>query len=105
MSRTFRRKNQQHEYVWVLRDWDLFLKGGPSIRHDRRSIVGRKAIAIFHSDKEITMGSSAPRWYRKVFDRRRRNRNDRVMRQWLSDHSFDPVFEASHKHDANRSWW
>ena len=31
MSRTVRRKNQRHEYVWVLKDWDLFLKGGPSI--------------------------------------------------------------------------
>ena len=27
MSRTFRRKNQQHEYSWVLKDWDNFLRG------------------------------------------------------------------------------
>lgn len=105
MSRTVRRKNQRHEYAWVLKDWDLFLKGGPSIRHDQHSPAGRKAIAIFHSDKEITMGSGAPRWYRKIFDRRRRTRNDRVMRQWLGNHDFDPAFEASHKHEANWSWW
>ena len=105
MSRTIRRKNQRHEYVWALKDWDLLMNGGPSVRHDQHSPIGRKAIALFHSDKEVTMGSSAPRWYRKVFDRRRRTRNDRMMRQWLTDQEFDPVFESSHKHDANLSWW
>jgi hypothetical protein len=105
MSRTIRRKNQQHEYGWVLKDWELFLKEGLSIRLSQNSKAGRKAIAIFHSDKELTMGSGAPRWYRKVFDRRRRTRNDRVMRQWLGDQNFDPVFEINHKHEANRYWW
>ena len=66
MSRTFRRKNQQHEYVWV--------------------------------------ASSAPRWYRKVFEHRRRTRNNRVMRLWLKGLA-DPVFEVRHRHDANWSWW
>ena len=105
MSRTFRRKNQQHEYSWVLRDWDLFLNGGPSIQHDRHSLAGRKSVAKFHSDAQVTMSSSAPRWYRKVFDRRRRTRNNRVMRGWLKNPDFDPVFESSHKHDANWTWW
>jgi hypothetical protein len=27
------------------------------------------------------------------------------MRRWLEDAEFDPVFEASHRHDANYSWW
>jgi hypothetical protein len=27
------------------------------------------------------------------------------MRKWLEDAEFDPVFEASHRHDANYSWW
>jgi len=105
MSRTFRRKNQQHEYRWVLKDWDLFFCGGLCILHDRNSSAGRKAIAIFHSDKEVTMGSAAPRWYRRTFERRRRTRNERMMRQWLCNHGFDPVFEVNHKHDANWSWW
>lgn len=105
MSRTYRRKNQQHEYVWALKDWDLFLSGGPSVRHDYHSFAGRKAIAKFHSDAQVTMNSSAPRWYRKVFDRRRRTRNNRMMRLWLKNLDFDPVFESSHKHDANSTWW
>jgi hypothetical protein len=105
MSRTFRRKNQVHEYFWALRDWDLFLKRGAVVLHQRSSPSGRKATAVFHSDREITLGSSAPRWYRKVFDRRRRTRNERMMRRWMMAPDFDPVFEASHKHEANWSWW
>jgi len=104
MSRTFRRKNQFHEYAWVLKDWNIFLKGGPSILHDRNSPAGRKAIAIFHSDAQVTMASSAPRWYRRAFEHRRRTRNNRVMRLWLKGLA-DPLFEARHRHDANWSWW
>jgi hypothetical protein len=104
MSRTYRRKNQQYEYVWVLKDWNLFFKECLSARHDRHLLTGRKAIAKFHSDAQVTMNSSAPRWYRKVFDRRRRTRNNRVMRLWLKYLDFDPVFESSHRHDANSTW-
>lgn len=50
MSRTFRRKNQQHEYVWVLKDWDTFFKGERTVQYSPKSPAGRKAIAIFHSD-------------------------------------------------------
>jgi hypothetical protein len=105
MSRTIRRKHQRHEYVWVLKDWELFFSRGSNVRHDQRSPAARKAIAIFHSDKEVTMGSSAPRWYRKIFDRRRRTRNNREMRKWLKNPGFDPVFECRHRHDANWAWW
>ena len=105
MSRTFRRKNQQHEYLWVLKDWELCLRGGPSIGHDPRSLIGRKAISIFHSDKNVTMGDSAERWYRKKYDHQRRTRNNRVMKQWMDGRDFDPIFEERHKHEANHSWW
>jgi len=56
MSRTVRRKNQKNEYSWVLKDWHLFIHVGPSVRHDQHSLLGKKAIALFHSDKEVTMG-------------------------------------------------
>ena len=104
MSRTLRRKNQQHEYVWVLRDWNAFFGERSAIRLSPKSRAGRKAIAIFHSDAQVTMNSSAPRWYRKGFERRRRTRNNRVMRLWLSGLA-EPIFEARHRHDANWSWW
>jgi hypothetical protein len=105
MARTFRRKRERHEYYWVLHDWESRLPFGHWVQLDPRSTAGRKAIARFHSDRETTLRSSAPRWYRKVFDHRIRTANDRMLRRWLADSAFDPVFRAWHKHDANWSWW
>ena len=105
MSRTLRRKNQQHDYVWVLIDWRSRIPGMQYPRYDSRSALGQKAIARYHSDRQVTMGRTAPRSYRKAYDHRLRTRNDRQMRKWLADPAFDPIFEASHRHDANYSWW
>ena len=105
MARTFRRKRERHEYYWVLHDWESRLPFGHWVQLDPRSKAGRKAIAHFHSDKTVTMRGSAPRWYRKAFDHRIRSANDRMLRRWLADPEFDPVFRAWHNHDANWSWW
>lgn len=105
MARTFRRKQERHEYYWVLHDWESKLPYGQWVQLDLQSKAGRRAIARFHSDKTVTVGSSAPRCYRKVFDRRIRTANNRMLRRWLADPEFDPVFRAWHKHDANWSWW
>jgi hypothetical protein len=37
---------------------------------DARSKEGRRAIARFHSDACWTLKSTAPRWYRRIFDHR-----------------------------------
>ncbi len=66
MARTFRRKQEWHEYRWVRRDWKADLPRGAWIDLDPHSNAGRKAIARFHSDKVATMLGAAPRWYRKV---------------------------------------
>ena len=105
MARTFRRKQQRHEYYWVLHDWESRLPYGRWVQIDPRSMAGRKAIARFHSDKTVTMSGSAPRWYRKASDHRIRTANDHTLRRWLADRLFDPVFQDWHKHDANWSWW
>jgi hypothetical protein len=101
MARTFRRKRDRHEYYWALRDWEA----GRWAQLDPRSKAGRKAIARFHSDKAVTRGGAAPRWYRKASDHRIRTGNNRMLRRWLADTGFDPVFRAWHKHEANWSWW
>lgn len=103
MSRTYRRRRQYHEYSWVLFDWQPSAPVGALL--DPRSREGRRAIARFHSDKEVTMGGAAPRWYRKVFDRRLRTFNDKQLRRWLTDPGYNPVIQASHRHGANWSWW
>lgn len=105
MARTFRRKRERHEYYWVLHDWEAQTPYGHWVQLNPRSKAGRKAIARFHSDKSVTMGGAAPRWYRKVSDHRIRTANDRMLRRWLAAPEFDPVFRTWHNHDANWSWW
>lgn len=104
MSRTYRRKNQQHDYAWGLINWNS-PRNTPLQSHDRQSVLGRRAIALYHSDSQMTMKRGAPRWYRKVFDHQVCNRNHRQMRKWLANHAYEPVFEAWHRHDAQYSWW
>ena len=105
MARTFRRKQERHEYYLVLHDWGSHSPYGYWVRVDPRSEKGRKALAHFHSDKAVTMGGAAPRWYRKVCDHRIRTFNDRMLRRWLDDLEFDPIFRTWHNHEANRNWW
>lgn len=106
MSRTYRRRGARHEYSWVLRERE-WTAGGTlvTIRIEARSAQGRKAIARFHSDAHVTLGSSAPRWYRRIFDHRLRTLNARQLRRWLNDPEYDPVFQIRHRHCANWSWW
>jgi len=105
MSRTYRRRRQRYEYRWVLRDWEADVPFGTAVLLDLHSPEGRRAVARFHSDSEITLRSSAPRWYRKVFDRRLRTFNDKQLRRWLADPDYDPVMQVRHRHCANWSWW
>lgn len=105
MSRTYRRRGQAHEYRWVLRDRSDATPWWAYTLLDRHSREGRRALARFHSDAEVTMRSSAPRWYRREFDHRLRTMNDRQLRRWLADPGYDPVMQIRHRHDANWSWW
>ena len=104
MSRTYRRRRHRYEYSWVLRDWKTVPFVAP-ILIDRHSPEGRRLIARFHSDAEITMRSTAPRWYRKTFERRLSNFNARQLRRWIADPGYDPVMQVQHLHRANWSWW
>ena len=105
MSRTYRRRGERHEYRWVLRDWNAPDLPGARTLLERHSREGRRAIARFHSDAEITMRSGPPRWYRREFDHRLRTTNDRELRRWLADSGYDPVTQIRHLHQASWSWW
>ncbi len=93
MSRTYRRRGQQHEYRWVLRELD------------RYSPEARRAIARFHSDAQVTMQGGVPRWFRRIFKRRQRNANTRQLLRWLADMRYDPVMNARHRSSAKWAWW
>ncbi len=105
MSRTYRRRGQRQDYDWVLRDCGWVSGVLVSFLIDARSEEGRRAIARFHSDACCTLRSTAPRWYRRVFDHRLRTADAKQLRRWLNDPGYDPVFQVRHRHSANWSWW
>ena len=85
MSRTFRRRTERHEYRCALREYEWV--GGHLVpfQLDQHSAEGRRAIARFHSDAYETMRSTAPRWYRRIFDHRLSTLNARELRRCLDD--------------------
>ena len=105
MSRTYRRRGERHEYRWVLRDWSVAATSATSVLLDRHSPAGRRAIARFHSDAEVTMKGGAPHWFCRIFKRRQRNANTRELLRWLADPGYDPVMQARHRSSAKWSWW
>ncbi len=72
---------------------------------DRHSPEGRRAIARFHSDADITMRGGAPHWFCRIFKRRQRNVDTRELRRWLADPDYDPLMQSRHRHSAKWAWW
>ena len=105
MSRTYRRKGERHEYRWVLREWTFESGYLQRITLDRHSPEGRRTIARFHSDAQVTMNGSAPKCFRRIFKRRQRNANTRQFLHWLADAGYEPVMDARHRNSAKWAWW
>jgi hypothetical protein len=105
MSRTYRRRGERLDYDWVLRDYRWVNGALIPFLIDPCSKEGRRAIARFHSDACWTLRSTAPNWYRRSFDHRRRTLNARQLRRWRDGPSYDPVFDIRHRHCANWAWW
>ena len=105
MSRTYRRRGERHEYRWVLREW-IFESGHfRPITIDPNSPEGRRAIARFHSDSEVTMKSGVPHWFCRIFKRRQRHANTRELLSWLADPGHDPMMNVRHRNSAKWAWW
>jgi hypothetical protein len=105
MSRTYRRQNERHEYRWVLREWTFETGRIQSFMLDRHSPKGRRAIARFHSDAEVTMKGGAPHWFCRIFKRRQRNADTREFLRWRADASYEPMMNARHRNSAKWAWW
>lgn len=107
MSRTYRRRGERHELGWVLRDFVFDAESGSFMRCpiDPRSREGRRAIARFHSDAEVTMKGGVPHWFCRIFKRRQRNADTRELLRWLAAPGYDPVMQPRHRHSAKWAWW
>jgi hypothetical protein len=106
MSRTYRRRGERHEYRWVLCDRSAAtMAHAAPVLLDRHSREGRRAIARFHSDAEVTMKGGAPHWFCRIFKRRQRDANIRELLRWLADPGYDPVMQSRHRNSAKWAWW
>lgn len=109
MSRTYRRKNQTHDYRWVLRDY-----ARPAGAHSRFMIVavdipasspqGRKHLAKYHSDHASVYGQ-APRLFRKLFKRKQRMGHRLEIARWLKDSEYPAQCDPRTRHSATWAWW
>ena len=105
MSRTYRRRGERHEYRWVLRDRSDATPWWAHALLDPHSKEGRRAIARFHSDAEVTMRGGVPHWFCRIFKRRQRNADSRELLRWFADPGHAPVMQSRHRHSAKRAWW
>jgi hypothetical protein len=105
MSRTYRRRGERQEYRWVLREWTFESGAFERTMLDRNSPAGRRAIARFHSDAQVTLKGGVPRWFRRIFKRRLRNANTREVLRWLADPAYAPILSARHRNSAKWAWW
>ena len=99
MSRTYRRKQGiKEDQWWVLREWYCGLY---VVRHSPRSKEGKKRLAKYHSDAEVTM-QQVPKWYKVAFCRRpfRRKEKQALYRAVFHGEDKFPV----PKNDAMYYW-
>jgi len=109
MSRTYRRKNQTHDYRWVLRDY-----ARPAGSHSRFMLVpvdipassqeGRKRLAKYHSDHACVYGQ-APRHFRKLFKRSQRMEHRLEIARGLKDSEYPVQCDPRTRHSATWAWW
>ena len=58
---------------------------------------------IFHTDHCPREGSP-PRSFVRQYKRKMNRYNDRMLRRWLHDQDFDPVFNVKTYHRAQWAW-
>ena len=80
MARTYRRRQEKHEYRWVLSD----VRRLPGLRWrrvsiDRHAPEGRRRLARFHSDAHRP-SCRVPAWYRHNDERVKRHRENTACR-------------------------
>ena len=92
MSRTRRRIGAEYSYLLPSMYSDV-----PVPDEDR------VWINKFHSDHGYKAGSP-PRGFVRLYKRKMNRHNDRMLRRWLHDPSFDPVFEPKTYHRAQWAW-
>ena len=109
MSRTYRRKNQKHDYRWVLRAYARPIGSHSllmfvAVNISASSLEGRKRLAKYHSDHALVFGQ-APRQLRKSFKRSQRMGHRLEIGRWLKDSEYPVQCDPRTRHSATWAWW
>jgi hypothetical protein len=109
MSRTYRRKNQNHDYRWVLRDYARVVESDSrlmfvAVNISANSPEGKKQLAKYHSDHGSVYGQ-APRHFRKLFKRRQRMKHRIEIGHWLKNSEYPVQCDSRTRHSATWAWW
>lgn len=109
MSRTYRRKNQIHDYRWVLRDYARPVEPQThfilvAVDIPASSPEGRKRLADYHSDHAFVFGQ-APLHFRKLFKRSQRMEHRLEIARWLKDSKYPVQCDPRTRHSATWAWW
>lgn len=92
MSRTYRRKNEKHEYRWVLRNWDVWPWCSNYTKYDAHSKEGIKALAEFHADWYRSFREPGPAWFRNMFtERPQRREAKRQIKKFMLDKEYEVI--------------
>ena len=92
MSRTRRRIGAEYRYLLPSMCADV-----PLPDEDRLWVIR------FHSDHYPKWGSP-PREFVRLYKRKMNRHNDRMLRRWLNDPGFEPVFDVKTYHRAQWAW-
>lgn len=57
----------------------------------------------YHTDN-FSHGETPPREFVRLYKRKMNRHNDRMLRRWLHDPEFDPVFDVKTYHRAQWAW-
>lgn len=108
MAHTYRRKNVDKDYYWIFWDfrrdlhWSTF---NPKNHVNLKSKEAQKALAIYHSDAQRTMGESAPRSYCKIRWHRMRQAAKQQLHKFAKDDEFEVQIDPNHHYSAAWDYW
>ncbi|MGY4490407.1 hypothetical protein ACVW0A_000663 [Pseudomonas sp. TE3610] len=85
MARTYRRRGCQYDYPFAL--WAF-----EPCRAVARTKAVRRQLARFHSDKRVGYRLPPPRVFRRGVDGGMRTRSRELLRQWVMQQDFEPLF-------------
>lgn len=94
MSRTIRRKNQTHGYMW---DEERYCSNWGDYSPESDEYKKRKS--FYHSDSfDVTFKEPGPSWFRNLYtERPLRRENKQELKKFLLDPEYEPMCEERGK--------